>query len=125
MDASTHQLLVLLGTLFASGALVVPVATILKKVFGLQTKSVVHTVVVAISFVMAAGQYVLQLKAQLPPEFLGLSTSVIYGWSKLVYKYGTYGVGFLNRVDVTIAPSTTTTNSTTSIPVAGKPTFDL
>lgn len=82
------------------GILVVLVAALIKKVFGLKSEAAIHTMVVVVNGAAAAAQYLLTSK-NLPPEILGLNLSIMYTASQFVYRYSKYTAGFLGRVQAT------------------------
>lgn len=93
-----------LATLLGGGVAVTLIAQAVKKVFGLDSSHVIHLMVVAVSIVLAAAQYVLQSK-NLPPEVLGVSGATIYGISQLVYNEAGFAKTLLSRVQISVAPA--------------------
>ena len=87
--------------LLGGGVAVSVLAELLKKVFGLNSKKVIHFLVAALAFVAAGLQYVTSLH-NLPPQVLGVSTPAIYGFSQFAYIFVSKVSGFLGRVDVTL-----------------------
>lgn len=85
-------------SLIGIGGGVVIVSQLIKKLFGLNSSHVIHLMVVAVSIVAAAAQYVLQLK-NVPVEVLGISSASIYGLSQGVYKEAKYVSDFLGKVN--------------------------
>jgi len=108
-----------LGVLFGGGVGVALVAQLFKKIFKLNGPHVIHIMVITISALAAAAQYILQSK-NLPTDILGISTPVIYGVSQFVYKESGYINSFLSRVyggTSTVVSPTTTSASVGSVVV--------
>jgi hypothetical protein len=95
---NAHELIILIAAIVTGAVGVNLVAQILKKLFKLKVDAVIHTMVVAVSFVAAAAQYVLTFKSQFPPEILGVSSAAIYGLSQVTFKYAKYVSGFIAKV---------------------------
>lgn len=95
---TTHSLVVVLGTLLAGGVGVHLAANILKKFFGLKSSSVIHTLVLALAAVASGMQYFWQIHSSLPPVILGISTTTVYGFSQIIYRYSGYTSDFLGKV---------------------------
>jgi hypothetical protein len=96
-ETLTQFLLVMAG----SGVGLVAIAQVFKKTlrrFGVDSDAVIHTVVIALAAALGALQYFQEFHAQLPASVLGVSTVTIYGFSQMIFKYGTYALNFLNRV---------------------------
>ena len=93
------------ATLLGGGVAVTLIAQAIKRIFGLSSGHVIHLMVVAISLVAAAAQYVLQAK-QLPLEVLGISGTTIYGVSQFVYNESGYLKNLVGRVQINLAPAT-------------------
>lgn len=98
MDASTHQIIVILAGILGGGLGVNLFAQLFKKAFKLKADGVIHAMVVGLSVVAMAAQYVVSLKAKIPPEFLGVSGTSIYGFSQLTFKTTRIGSNFLKEV---------------------------
>jgi len=100
------------AVILASGAVLAPLlAQAIKKMFGLKSGAVIHTVVVALSAVMAGAQYLIQAHGKLPLAVPLGSAINIYGLSQLVYKYGGYAQDLIGRVNISL-------NSPASTPAA-------
>lgn len=97
MVLNGHEIISLLSLILGGGVAVNLVAQGIKKTFGLKTDWVIHTMVVAITSVIAYAGYILSMKS-LPPDVLGISGTSIYGVSQLLFKYGRYALSFLNEV---------------------------
>lgn len=105
---TTHNLLLTLGTLLAGGIGVHLVANLLKRLFGLKSSSVIHTMVLALAAVASGMQYFWQLHSNLPPVVLGISTTTVYGFSQIIYRYAGYASDFLGKVNAyqaSVAPA--------------------
>jgi hypothetical protein len=102
MELTVSQVIFILSGLLGGGVGVSIVFQGIKKFArwrGVTSDAVIHTMVVAVSFVAAATQYVLMLKTKLPPEVLGISFTSMYGVSQVVFKYSKYVRGFLDKVN--------------------------
>lgn len=95
-----------LGLAIGGGAVLVPLlAQAFKKVFGLESGVVIHTMVLALGVILAGAQYVMQVHGQLPIALPGVSALTMYGVSQLVYKYAGYSKDILGRVQISLAPA--------------------
>ena len=116
MQVSTHEIYVLIASLFAGGVGVSLVAQFIKKVAKMQTDHLIHLMVLGVTGIAAAAQYIIQYHSKLPASVLGVSTASIYGFSQLVFKYSKYTNGFLSKVYS--KETGTTTETTSAAPVA-------
>lgn len=101
MNASidiTNALPFLLGA-SGGGIAVFLLAQAIKKAFGLSSGHVIHLMVVAVSIIIAAAQYLLQLK-NLPVEVLGISSTTVYGVSQFVYNEAPRIMDLLKRIQL-------------------------
>ena len=122
MQLSTHEILVLLGSVLGGGVGVSLVAQFVKKTAKMQSTHLIHAFVVAISVIGAAAQYVMQYHSKLPSSFLGVSSVSIYGFSQLLYRGSKSANAFLGKVYASNAsgsakaetPVVTTATETTS-----------
>jgi len=121
MQLSTHEILVLLGSVLGGGVAVSLLAQAVKK-SGL-VKDLVHIFVVALSAIGAVAQYLVQYHSKLPVTFLGISGASIYGVSQLVYNWSKTANGFLAKAygsnsSTTVTGTTTTTATAPIAPAA-------
>lgn len=124
MQLTTHTILVLLGSVLGGGVGVSLVAQAVKKLGKMESEKLIHTLVVAVSLISGAAQYVLQYHSKLPTAFLGISTASIYGFSQLVFKGSKYANEFLGKVytsNATVTPATSNV-SAASTDVVSTPT---
>jgi hypothetical protein len=98
MVVTGHTLLVLLLVIFGGGLGVNITGVIVKRLFGIKSGTVMHTVILAITAVYSTAQYILGLHSQLPPEVLGVTGTSIYGWSQVVYRYAKSAAAFFSEV---------------------------
>lgn len=110
-----------LGLILGGGVGVALVSQALKKVFGLNSAAVIHTMVIAVSLAIAAAQYVFAMPS-VPTEVLGISWTAIYGVSQAVYKYATMANQFLGEVQTALAAQKQST--ATVAPVVATATAD-
>jgi hypothetical protein len=98
---TTQQLLQFLGVLVGSGAAVTVVAQVIKKALGLKSKGVIHVMVIGVTALASAAQYVLTLK-NIPVEVLGISGTAIWGASQAYYKAAPAIVNFLTKEEAAV-----------------------
>ena len=104
-----------LATLLGGGVAVTLAAQAIKRVFGLNSGHVIHLMVVAVSVLLAVAQYLIQNKAKLPVEVLGVSGATIYGVSQFVYNEAGFFKTLLSRVNISLSdPATAAAPVTTS-----------
>lgn len=112
MQLSTHEILVLLGSVLGGGVGVSLVAQFVKKTAKMQSTHLIHAFVVAISVLGAAAQYVMQYHSKLPSSFLGVSSVSIYGFSQLLYRGSKTANAFLGKVYASNASNQPTVSAT-------------
>lgn len=105
-SAELAALIALLGLSAGGGGVVIPLLSQLaKKLFGLQSGAVIHTMVIAFEVLQVGALYLLQFHAQLPLITPVIGFLVTHGASQFVYKYAGYGKDIASRVQFSLAPA--------------------
>lgn len=121
MQLNGHELIIFLSTLSGSGLGIYVAGKLLKKVSRGHLDNDIHKVVITLSAIAGYLQYADQLHAVLPPYFMGVSVSSIYGFSQIAYKVIEWSIDRLTRVQAAETAPALSIPVTTETPLATPP----
>lgn len=98
MELTSELLAVLLAGTVGGGLAVNLAAYLAKKWWGLDSDGVLHTITLCFAALATVAEYIMVLKAQLPPQVMGVTGGSIYGFSQAVFKYAKIVSKFLTEV---------------------------
>jgi uncharacterized membrane protein YuzA (DUF378 family) len=125
MEITSSLLATLLGLTVGGGLAVNLVALLCKRWFGLESDSVLHTLVLALSGLAGVAEYLLVLNAQLPPQVLGVTSTSIYGFSQAIFKYAKVAGKFFEEVRAYNQSKTATATAAAGAAAADRDVADI